>query len=243
MSGAGIVAALAVESRPLGSALPRGAPVASLADGTLLTVSGIGQTAAAEGATRLVAAGARALVSWGLAGGLDPALAAGTLVLPREVISAEGARFSVDRDWRERLSAALSAAQPISAGALLSCREPIASRAEKAAAFRTTTAVAVDMESVAVAGVAASHKLPFIAVRAIVDTARDTLPRSLLAAAGASGVRRLERVWLSLLRSPADVAALIRLFARFHAARRSLAAVARSGALAPVLDASAALGR
>jgi adenosylhomocysteine nucleosidase len=243
LSGAGIVAALAIESRPLGPVMPPGTSLTALADGTLLTVSGIGWTAASEGASRLIAAGARALISWGLAGGLDPALAAGTLVVPREVISAEGARFPVDRDWREQLTAALTAAQPISSGALLSCREPIGSRADKAVAFRTTAAVAVDMESVAVAAIAASHKLPFIAVRAIVDTARDTLPRWLMSAAGATGAPRFGWVLLSLLRSPADVATLIRLFVRFHAARRSLAAVASSGALAGVRDASDADGR
>ena len=233
MSGAGIVAALAAELRPL----------ASQADGTLLTVSGIGWSAASESASRLVGAGARALISWGVAGGLDPALAAGTLVLPREVLVADGARFEVDGDWHRRLTAALPATQPMSAGALLTAREPIGSRVEKAAAFRTTTAVAVDMESGAIAAIAVSHRLPFLAVRAIVDTAGDSLPGSLLAAATASGAPRLGRWFVSLLRSPTDIALLIRLAARFRAACRSLAVVARSGALASFPGASDPIGR
>jgi adenosylhomocysteine nucleosidase len=243
LTGAGIVAALAAESRPLGPTMPRGAPLAALADGTLLTVSGIGWSAASEGASRLVGAGARALISWGVAGGLDPALPAGTLVLPREVISADGARFAVDREWHERLTAVLSATRQVSVGTLLTCLEPIGSPLDKAAAFRATDAVAVDMESVAVAGIAARHRLPFLAVRAILDTARDALPRSLLAAAGAQGTRRIGRAALSLLRSPADIAMLLRLIARFHAARQTLAAVAHSGALAPILDAADSASR
>ncbi|HZC87472.1 MAG TPA: hypothetical protein VE266_10795, partial [Steroidobacteraceae bacterium] len=90
MNGLGIVAALAAESRPLGPATRHGVQLATLADGTLLILSGVGSAAAANGARRLLDAGARALLSWGLAGGLDPSLTAGTVVLPREVISPEG---------------------------------------------------------------------------------------------------------------------------------------------------------
>ena len=78
------------------------------------------------------------------------------------------------------------------------------------------------MESLAVAQVAAAHGLPFVAVRVIVDTAADALPRAVVAA--------------SLERPGADVAAarrdcrwrlrnlvpLIRLAGRYRTATRSL---------------------
>ncbi|MFZ1904034.1 MAG: hypothetical protein WAU56_01440, partial [Steroidobacteraceae bacterium] len=66
------MAALAAEARLLGPARPHGA-VRALADGTLVVVSGMGPSAAADGARRLIGAGATALVSFGVAGGLDPA--------------------------------------------------------------------------------------------------------------------------------------------------------------------------
>ena len=86
------------------------------------------------------------------------------------------------------------------------------------------------MESLAVAEVAGSHELPFIAVRVIVDTAADTLPRAVTAAARGSGHLPLGGLLASLARSPGDLAALIRLVQRYRAARRSLLAVARAGA-------------
>lgn len=231
MSGLGIVTALATESRPLGRLRPVGGSLGTLLDGTKVAVSGMGGAAAAQAALRLVESGVRALISWGMAGGLDPLLAAGTLVLPREVLSPEGARFVTAQEWRERLAAALAAGQPVSAGSLLSCREPIGTPAEKAVAFRTTAAVAVDMESFAVAEIAARHLLPFIAVRAIVDTAQDSLPPSLTAAAVAAGTVRGPQVIGALLRDPGELATLLRLLRRYRAARRTLLAVARSGAL------------
>ncbi len=229
MNVVGIVSALAAEARPLGPTAQRRGALASLADGTLLAVSGIGASAAAGGARALIDAGATALISWGMAGGLDPALAAGTILLPSEVISCAGTAFMTARYWRERLSAALTAHRLVACGKLLTSPRAILSIADKAAAFRDTGAAAVDMESLAVAEVAGSHELPFIAVRVIVDTAADILPRAVMAAARGSGQLPLGRLLASLARSPGDLAALIRLAPRYRAARHSLLAVARAG--------------
>ncbi len=234
MNGLGIVAALPAESRPLGAAgRPRHHP-GTLADGSLLILSGVGPAAAAEGARRLAAAGARALISWGMAGGLDPALEAGTVVLPGEVMSPDGSLFTTARDWRERVSCAIAAHQQVCSGRLLTRGEALGSIAAKALAFRQTAAVAVDMESSAVAEVAASLCVPFLAVRAIVDTASDTVPRAALAAATVdAGALRIGRLLAALARAPGELPALVRLARGYRTARGALTAVARSGALAP----------
>jgi adenosylhomocysteine nucleosidase len=236
LNGLGIVAALAAETRALGRATTSSESPASLADGTLLVVSGMGQAAAGRAARRLVDAGARSLMSWGMAGGLDPTLAAGTLLLPREVASPEGALFLTAGDWRQRLRSAVPVAHPVCCGKLLTCRAALGSAAEKAIAFRQTAAVAVDMESIAIAEVAASRRLPFLVVRAIVDTAADEVPQA-LAAAAATGADRvsLGRLIGALARTPADILPVLRLARRFRAASRALAAAVASGALAPPL--------
>src|SRR5256885_11571358 len=51
----------------------------------------------------------RSLISWGMAGGLDPALAAGTIFLPSEVISRDGTARMTARYWREGPGAAAAA--------------------------------------------------------------------------------------------------------------------------------------
>jgi len=232
LNATGVVAALAAEARTLGSALRREDGLASVGEGILVAVSGMGCAAASPAARRLLDAGAGALVSWGLAGGLDPQLRAGTICLPNEVISPEGAAFATSPAWRERLSAAIPARRPVVSGKLLTTARAIDTVAGKAGAFRGTGAAAVDMESVAVAEVAAAHGLPFVAVRVIVDTAADTLPESVVAASRAGRVQ-MWRLARGLLRSPAEIAALWRLARRYRAAISSLEAVARTGALAP----------
>src|SRR5438270_13741263 len=87
------------------------------------------------------------------------------------------------------------------------------------------------MESAVVAEVARAQGLPFLAVRAIVDTANDPLPMAAIAAASEGSVK-LSRLLGALARQRADLSALIRLIWRYRAASRSLAAVARAGVLA-----------
>jgi hopanoid-associated phosphorylase len=221
----GVVAALEAEARTLGPAVRRRDGLLFLSDGALLAVSGMGTALAAAAARNLIDAGASVLMSFGLAGGLDPLLRAGTVVLPTEVISRDGARFSTSRAWREQLCAAIARQRPVAAGALLTSPQPIGAVAEKARAFRETGAVAVDMESMGVAEVSAAHNLPFIAVRVIVDTAADVLPRAVVSASH-EGQVNIRRLIGGLVVAPLDLIGLIHLARAYRAATRSLAAVA-----------------
>ncbi len=230
---AGVVAALAAEARTLGPLRQRGSGRMAIADGTFVAVSGMGLEAAAAAAQSLMDAGATALVSWGLAGGLDPALPAGTICLPTTVISATGASFGTEHHWREAVGAAMVARRRVVGGKLLCAAQAMDDIAGKAAAFRETGAVAVDMESIAVAQAAAERGLPFIAVRVIVDTATDRLPGAVLAAS-TGGQVNIVRLVQGLLGSPGDIVQLIRLARRYRAATRALVSIARSGALAPL---------
>jgi adenosylhomocysteine nucleosidase len=225
----GIVAALEAEARTLGPGVRRRDGTLRV-DGALLMVSGMGGGLAAAAARSLVEAGVSALLSFGFAGGLDPALRAGQVVLPSEVISAEGTRVSTSSEWRLQLSRAIAAVEPVG-GMLLSATVPIATVEDKAALFRETGAVAVDMESLAIAQVAAAHGLPFMAVRVIVDGAADALPRA-VAAAARGGHLSVLRIIGGLVAAPRDLVGLLRLSRRYRAATRSLAAVARDAHIA-----------
>jgi adenosylhomocysteine nucleosidase len=255
---AGVVAALLAEARTLGSPaagkgaaskgeVGRGAArkgLFTIQDGTLVAVSGMGPAAAAGAAQALAEAGATALVSWGMAGGLDPSLPAGTICLPTRVLAASGASFGTDHHWREAVGAAIAARRRVVDGTLLTTLQALHDIAGKAAAFQATGALAVDMESAAVAEVAAKRRLPFIAVRVIVDTAGDALPGAVLAASsGTGGQVSVPRLLQALLGAPGDLVPLLRLAQRYRAAIRALTAVARSGALAPLAFAVASGNR
>ncbi len=230
-----MVAALAAEARALGRATPAQDGLARLHDGTLVAVSGMGCTAAARGAVRLVDAGARALVSFGLAGALDPALPPGAIIVADTVLLEGGGRsLSAAQRWGERVRESLVAlgVGPLERGRLLTSPRLLAAAADKADAFQRTRAAAVDMESFAIAEVAEVHGLPFLAVRVVVDRAADELPRALEEVTDSSGVLSLGRLLGRVLCAPSSLRPVLRLGRRYRAARRSLRRIARAGALA-----------
>jgi adenosylhomocysteine nucleosidase len=235
----GVVAALEAEARAFCSSAQRhrspgdrrsGGAFSVLDDGSLLTVSGIGFAAASAAASALTTAPVSALMTFGLAGGLDPALKPGTVVLPHQVISTSGAIFTTCRSWCARLAAEAGSMHWAVGGKLLSSALPLDSPAKKKAAFEDAGAVAVDMESAAVAAIAAAHQLPFVALRVIVDTASDPLPQSVVAASQ-GGRLRIGRLLAGL--TPGEIAALVGLARRYRVAIGSLRAVAAAGAWAP----------
>jgi adenosylhomocysteine nucleosidase len=235
----GVVAALAAEARALGRAREHRAERASfgnlafLSDGSMVAVSGIGAQAAALAARALVDAGVAGLMTFGLAGGLDPTLTAGSIVLPTEVLSRDNARrYPTSAPWRERLAHILEAQRRIVRGPLLTSASAIGSPAEKQTAWRETGAVAVDMESAAVAAMAAEHDLPFISVRVVIDTAHDVVPAAVVRASSEGRVL-IGGLVAGLAAAPAELLDLWRLAKRYRSAMRALRLVARCGSLAP----------
>ncbi|HET8608472.1 MAG TPA: hypothetical protein VFM11_01915 [Burkholderiales bacterium] len=224
MVRAGIVAALHAEARSLGCGSRRTAP-ATATDGCLIRVSGIGRDNARTAAQTLIDAGAAALVSWGYCGGLDPHLACGTLVLPDMVIAADGTIFYTDPVWRAHLRRLLAGRVAISGGSLAESTEPVADVRRKRALFERCGAVAVDMESAAVAAMATRAGLPFVAIRAVVDVARRGLPRRVLRAVDSSGNVRPARMAAALAASPHEWPGVFRTARDARTARRTLSRV------------------
>ncbi len=179
-------------------------------------VAGGGLPAGARAAAEALAAqGVSALMSFGLAGGLDPALAPGMLVVPRRVVSAAG-------DWTADPALA-EACGGVTTEAMFAGETIAATAAEKAALHARTGAAAIDLESGEVAAAAARHGLPFVVVRAICDPADRDLPPAALAALNSAGAIGLGRVLASLLRAPRQLPLLLALARDAGAARRALA--------------------
>jgi adenosylhomocysteine nucleosidase len=223
----GIVCALPREARHLGSAISANGSVAVLGNGIRLRVSGMGATAAAAAARELLGAGAAALVSFGLAGALDPSVAPGAIFLPGEVTGAEGDVLATEGPWRRELGVALGSQKLRSGGRLFSSTAPVTRAAAKAELFRATHALAVDMESFWIAAAAAAAAVPFIAVRVIVDGAADEIPAIVSGATDAYGRLQAARLIGGLLQRPQDLLGLSRLTCRYAIASRGLALAGR----------------
>ncbi len=177
---------------------------------------GGGTAAGAEAAARkLVADGALGLVSIGLAGGLQPLLRAGKILVPGEIVLQSGQRFPTD----PRLCRLLGGATP---HAILGGDRVIADKREKKVLWTLTGAAAVDLESGAVARVAAEFGLPCAALRVVCDVATRNLPPAALAALSQNGKVELETVLKALAGNPLQIPNLIGVAGDAFIARRAL---------------------
>jgi len=192
--------------------------------------SGASAAGAEAAARRLAADGCRALASVGTAGGLDPALAPGTVIVCDGVCPPDGGTIALpDGGWTDRLAAGLAAGGiAVRRGCLLGSDRPLFGPVEKARAFTDTGALAVDMESHAVACVAGQGGLPWIALRAVADPAGFALPRAAARAIRADGTVDLTRLIWGLTCHPGQIGGFLAL-AGFS--RKALGALRRVAAL------------
>ncbi len=226
---AGVVTGLAAEAKVLKRALAGGAPADSPKKLDEIIVCAAARPERARRlAQKLLESGATALMSFGIAGGLDPARQAGDVVFAQEVILPGGTRVATDAAWRATVSQA-SAAAGLRAeeGALLGSDSAILAAHHKQRLFRESGAIAVDMESHAVAEVAAAAGVALLVVRAIADPAIRPLPSSVLGSTGPDGRSRGGLVAARLCLRPWQLPAVMRLREDFVHALDSLERVAR----------------
>jgi adenosylhomocysteine nucleosidase len=169
--------------------------------------------------------GISAVLSFGIAGGLDPSLITGDLVVATRVRGPGGA-YAADPVWSAQLSRRCGARLGMVAGAAGVVGEPANKRLLRAA----TGALVVDLETEAAAAFATARRLPFAALRAVADTAEEVLPRAAAVGLTPDGRPAAARVALALLRQPRELPALLVVARRSRTALEALGgAVQRAG--------------
>jgi hopanoid-associated phosphorylase len=203
---------------PVGVVVGMESEAALLPPGTRIGIAGADSARAESEARRLLDEGAEALLSLGIAGGLDPVLAPGDIIVGSAVL--DGAQtFEVNQVWMCRL---LNAIAHSHSGRVHAAGGAVVGRGAKQALFAATGAQIVDMESGAVARVAAAAGRPFAVVRAVADAADLSLPSSALVGIGPDGKSRPLAVLGRLAGRPWELPALIRVGIDSHAAHAAL---------------------
>jgi nucleoside phosphorylase len=234
---AGFVVALTWEQRLLKGKLP---------PDCLVQRSGMGATAAAATARQLLQDGATMLVSCGCCAGLTAELNAGDVLLADQIADESGNLFAADRDCLsllqqqfapdnskrnkddagERLRSGYSKLASCQTGRLLSVSEPVADGGLKRQLARQHKVVAADMESFAIASVAADAGVPFVAVRVVLDDHRQALPAAVTACCDDYGTPATMQLLRTCCKQPALLRELAGLARSQRRAANSLRTVA-----------------
>ena len=179
--------------------------------GMELLITGIGRENAERTLHRAIKRQPPQLVlTCGFAGGLNPFLAAGTVV------------FSADED--AGLSPALLAAGACPVRFHFSHRVATTA-AEKQSLWEATGADAVEMESEIIRAICRAHEIPSATVRVISDAAHETLPLDFNVFMTADQTLNYGRLILAILGSPRKIPAILRLQRQTQMAAKNLARV------------------
>ncbi|GGY01646.1 hypothetical protein GCM10007160_31980 [Litchfieldella qijiaojingensis] len=193
-------------------------------DDLVWLVSGPGPERAARAARTLVEQGASALLSWGVATGLDPLLSPGSLLIPEVVHGRDGERLRPDARWR---AAVLAQVGEVARGELAETAIVLQDASARRVLRASTGAVAADMESAAVLRVAHSFGMPALVIRVVLDITTTDLPAGWAAAVTPEGRIAVRRIAAQLLHPANWAPALALAQARRQAAHRLMTTAAR----------------
>ncbi|MEN3291293.1 MAG: hypothetical protein V7642_546 [Burkholderiales bacterium] len=196
----------------------------------IVTVCGLGSERLAARVEKSLAQEARqcrGIISFGIAGGLDPALRPGACVIADEIVEiveivTPARRFPVDAGWLQALRTCVPDATQ---GTVAGVDQPMLDAADKARLRQSSGARAVDMESHRAALIAQRHGVPFAACRVVADPAHRSLPSTAAVGLRDDGTMALMQTLRCLMRQPGQLPALIRLASDAWAAQRTLRAV------------------
>jgi hopanoid-associated phosphorylase len=164
--------------------------------------------------------GGHAVISAGICGGLAPELEAGRAVIATEIVWRD-ARWPTDAAWRDAMAAGIPGAV---SGMIAGSDAILTDAAGKIALRRETGADAVDMESHICAAVAATHGIPFAALRVVSDAAAHALPPAVSRALDTNGNVRIGAILRSVAARPQQVPELLQ---TARNTRRALAELSR----------------
>jgi hopanoid-associated phosphorylase len=164
----------------------------------------------------------RAVISFGMAGGLDPVLVPGDVVLASGVLAGDKS-WPTDPDiLRAWVRRGPFGVRRVVQAEITGVEAPVLTSAEKARLHAATGGAVADMESHVAAAYAAAHGIPFAVLRAVCDPPDRTLPSLVTKALRPDGGVDLPGLLRLLLRRPHHMSALSRLARDSSAALTSL---------------------
>ncbi len=168
------------------------------------------------------------VISAGFGGGLCDSVKAGDIVIGTEILDLLE-DYGDEIRWRLRLKPShiprFNVDPPglrLHYGKLITKDEIVLKSSTKTRIGKTTGALSVDMETSAVAAVAAAHQTDFLAVRCIIDTSRDDMPED-FNDFFVLGQLRPDRVLSACVRDPRIIGDLARLGYRAKKSGNNLA--------------------
>tara|TARA_B100001996_G_scaffold281182_1_gene221627 strand:- start:1344 stop:2060 length:717 start_codon:yes stop_codon:yes gene_type:complete len=172
----GIIAALPAEAKCFQTKKINFKSPFEIKKNVFLCISGIGYKSSHDATKELLKLNIDALISWGIAGATCDLVTTGDLILARSVRNHKKIYYTTDEWCKKIIHHFQDSSHKLLYKDIVSTDEICATPVEKIKLFKKTKALAIDMESAAIAEVAIKNNLDFIAIRVISDNVTQSIP-------------------------------------------------------------------
>lgn len=153
----------------------------------------------------LVKRGAKRLMSFGIAGGLEPGLPIGSTIIGTQVVSVDGT-WQCDGQWINELSQKLPEAH---CGGVWGSEFLVPTAREKRTLYEKSRCLIVDMESQCAAQIASEANIPLAVVRVVCDSSDMDVPQLVMAAISEDGSINIGKALWHVMRNPKQIPDLL----------------------------------
>ncbi len=222
MKKLGIIAAIPAEAKCLQSKKIKFSEPFEIEKNIFLCVSGVGYQSSLHATKKLIELNVDGLISWGIAGGICKSIHSGDLILAKAVTNQEKS-YKTSNKWCRKIENYFhNSLCKILSGDIVSTKKICATSIEKTKLFKETGALAIDMESFAMAEIAETNNLDFIIIRAIADDANLNLPEAVIENIDNFGRLKIVKFIISCLLRPTQINKIILLAKNYRKALKSL---------------------
>ena len=194
----------------------------NLGKNIFLCLSGIGHKSSFDATKKLIKLNVDALISWGIAGATCDLVTTGDLILAKTIIK-DGKSYNTSDEWCKKIIYHFKdSPHRILNKDIVSTGEICATSVEKMRLFKKTKALAIDMESAAMAELAIENNLDFIVIRAIADSEVLNIPDAVIKNIDNYGRIKIIRLIRSCMLNPSQINQIVLLAKSYKKSLKSL---------------------
>lgn len=212
MSRIGIIAAMPKEAYCLERKILFLRKPVEIEKNIFVCISGVGEENALLSAKKLYDnCNVNALISWGVAGSINSIVKPGDLIIAKEIIG-DNIKFMITQKWLNEIVRYLEKKSiHVHVSKLTSTTNICSTITAKKNLSKATAALAVDMESAAIASFSQKNNIDFLAIRSIADDHNTNIPAVICNHTDEYGQPALLQFIFSCLKNPSQIYTLIKI--------------------------------
>ena len=187
----------------------------------MISLNGYGPLNAKKAAKKIIKNQVSCLISFGFAASCDDSIKSGAIVIPKNIIWRNSSKNQTSITLRKKIIKKLSS-NNFSSKNMYSSKNIIFSIDKKNEISTKFNVSCIDMESEDIQKIAKKNRLPFVAVRIVIDDLKLEIPQFITKATKANGETNYLLILLGIIKKPTSLINIFRLGLHYYSGLRKL---------------------